>query len=65
MFIDTGEAFTLVYFLRCKKCTVANFLPGADTSGTMDIADIDGDGYKEIISAGYSAGKVYFHTFAP
>lgn len=35
------------------------------TSGTMAIADLDGDGYTEIISAGYTAGKVYVYTFAP
>ena len=38
---------------------------GADTSGTMAIMDLDGDGYQELISAGYSADKVYVHTFSP
>jgi len=37
----------------------------ATTSGTMAITDIDGDGYVEIISAGYTAGEVYVYTFAP
>ena len=36
---------------------------GADTSGTMAIADLDGDGIQELISAGYSADTVYVHTF--
>ena len=35
------------------------------TAGTMAVLDIDGDGYTEIISAGYTAGTVYVHTFAP
>jgi len=35
------------------------------TSGTMAIDDLDGDGYTEIVSAGYTAGKVYVYTFAP
>merc|ERR1711971_1414776 len=34
------------------------------TSGTMAIDDLDGDGYTEIVSAGYTAGKVYVYTFA-
>ena len=38
---------------------------GETTSGTMAIADLDGDGFFEIVSAGYTAGKVYVHTFAP
>jgi len=38
---------------------------GADTSGTMAIADLDGDGFQELISAGYSADTVYVHTFKP
>jgi len=37
----------------------------ATTSGTMAIDDLDGDGYMEIISAGYTAGEVYVYTFAP
>jgi len=35
------------------------------TAGTMAVADLDGDGFMEIISAGFTAGKVYVHTFAP
>jgi Tfp pilus tip-associated adhesin PilY1 len=31
----------------------------------MAVVDLDGDGYVEIVSAGYTAGKVYVHTFAP
>ena len=31
----------------------------------MDICDLDGDGYYEVVSAGYSAGTVYVHTFKP
>jgi len=35
------------------------------TAGTMAVADLDGDGYTEIVSAGYTAGQVYVYTFAP
>ncbi len=35
------------------------------TTGTMAVVDLDGDGYVEIVSAGYTVGKVYVHTFAP
>ena len=35
------------------------------TAGTMAVADLDGDGYTEIVSAGYTAGEVYVYTFAP
>jgi len=35
------------------------------TAGTMAVADLDGDGYTEIVSAGYTAGEVYVFTFAP
>jgi len=38
---------------------------GETTAGTMAVLDLDGDGYTEIVSAGYSAGTVYVHTFAP
>ena len=41
------------------------FLLGETTAGTMAVLDLDGDGYTEIVSAGYSAGTVYVHTFAP
>merc|ERR1711997_625740 len=34
-----------------------------DTAGTMAIADLDGDGFQELISAGYSSNTVYVHTF--
>ena len=37
----------------------------ATTAGTMAVVDLDGDGYTEIISAGYTAGEVYVFTFAP
>jgi len=37
----------------------------ATTAGTMAVADLDGDGYTEIVSAGYTAGEVYVYTFAP
>jgi len=39
------------------------YLIGGDTSGTMALADLDGDGFMELISAGYSANTVYVHTF--
>ena len=35
------------------------------TAGTMAVVDLDGDGYVEIISAGYTKGRVYVYTFAP
>jgi len=35
------------------------------TAGTMAVLDLDGDGYTEIISAGYTKGMVYVYTFAP
>jgi len=35
------------------------------TAGTMAVADLDGDGYVEVISAGYTKGRVYVFTFAP
>jgi len=37
----------------------------ATTAGTMAIYDFDGDGYMEIVSAGYTEGMVYVYTFAP
>ena len=33
------------------------------TAGTMAIADIDGDGYMELIAAGYTSDTVYVQTF--
>ena len=38
---------------------------GGKTTGTMAIADIDGDGYTDIIAAGYTVGQVYVFTYAP
>ncbi|CAG0882230.1 unnamed protein product [Darwinula stevensoni] len=38
---------------------------GATTSGKIAIADLDGDGYTELIAAGYSIGKLYVFTYAP
>ena len=32
-------------------------------TGTMAVVDLDGDGFTEIISAGYTAGEVYVFTF--
>ncbi|KAK2719994.1 hypothetical protein QYM36_004038, partial [Artemia franciscana] len=37
----------------------------ATTSGKMAIADLDGDGYREIVAAGYSADRIYVFTYAP
>merc|ERR1712215_134748 len=37
----------------------------ATTAGTMAVADLDGDGFTEIVTAGYTAGQVYVFTFAP
>jgi len=47
---------------RHKKVMI--YFLGGDTSGTMALADLDGDGFIELVSAGYSANKVYVHTFA-
>ena len=54
-----SEAFLLIVFVKCE------LLLGETTAGTMAVLDLDGDGYTEIVSAGYSAGTVYVHTFAP
>jgi len=37
----------------------------ATTAGTMAVADLDGDGFTEIISAGYTEGMVYVYSFSP
>jgi len=37
----------------------------ATTAGTMAVVDLDGDGFTEIISAGYTAGTVYVYSFKP
>ena len=37
---------------------------GGTTAGTQAVVDIDGDGYTEIVSAGFSVGKVYVHSFS-
>jgi len=37
----------------------------ATTAGTMAVIDLDGDGFTEIVSAGYTAGEVYVYTFKP
>lgn len=54
-----SETFILIVFDKYK------LLLGETTAGTMAVLDLDGDGYTEIVSAGYSAGTVYVHTFAP
>nr|CAD7393908.1 unnamed protein product [Timema cristinae] len=36
-----------------------------DTAGASLAADLDGDGFTEIIAAGYSAGKVYVYSYSP
>ena len=43
----------------------ALLVTGGKTTGTMGIADIDGDGYTDIVAAGYTAGQVYVYTYAP
>jgi len=35
------------------------------TSGKFAAVDLDGDGYTEIIAAGYSAGQIYVFTYKP
>jgi len=35
------------------------------TSGKFIAEDLDGDGYTEIIAAGYSSGTLYTFTYAP
>ena len=49
----------MIFFVKYE------LLLGETTAGTMAVLDLDGDGYTEIVSAGYSAGTVYVHTFAP
>ena len=60
LLIPTTEDKTIFEY---EKVTLIE--TGAKTAGTQAVEDIDGDGYTEIISAGYSAGHVYIHTFAP
>ena len=31
----------------------------------MAIADIDNDGYNEVIAAGYSANRIFVYTYKP
>ncbi|CAG0886498.1 unnamed protein product [Cyprideis torosa] len=38
---------------------------GATTSGKIAIADMNNDGYTDIIGCGYSAKTLYFFTYAP
>ncbi|XP_043225248.1 uncharacterized protein LOC122383152 [Amphibalanus amphitrite] len=38
---------------------------GGTTAGQVTADDIDGDGYTELITAGYTVGKVYVFTYAP
>ena len=38
---------------------------GGITSGKMAIADIDNDGYNEVIAAGYSANRIFVYTYKP
>jgi hypothetical protein len=35
------------------------------TTGKFAIGDFDGDGYTDIVAAGYSVGKIYAFTYAP
>jgi len=35
------------------------------TTGKMALADINDDGYMDVVVAGYSANTVYFLTYAP
>ena len=48
---------------KAGKTSGFTLFTDAHTSGTMAIFDLDGDGHMELISAGYSAGTVYVHTF--
>merc|ERR1711963_504928 len=38
---------------------------GDTTAGQVTADDINGDGYTELITAGYTVGKVYVFTYAP
>ena len=38
---------------------------GDTTAGTMVVADLDGDGYTEIVAVGYTVGEIYVFTYAP
>jgi len=53
--IDTRGDFTYDLYLLIDS--------GSDTVGTQAVVDLDGDGYVEIVSAAYSQGRVYVHTF--
>ena len=35
------------------------------TSGKFVVMDLDGDGYTEIVAAGYSSGTIYVFTYKP
>ncbi|CAG7834280.1 unnamed protein product [Allacma fusca] len=35
------------------------------TSGKFAVVDLDGDGYTEIVAAGYSSGTIYVYTYKP
>ncbi|CAB3382336.1 Hypothetical predicted protein [Cloeon dipterum] len=37
----------------------------ATTTGKYAIADLDNDGYNEIVAAGFTANEVYVYTYAP
>jgi hypothetical protein len=38
---------------------------GKTTSGKFVVGDLDGDGWTEIVAAGYTAGKIYVFSYAP
>jgi hypothetical protein len=43
-----------------------NLLFSGDTTvGTMTVADLDGDGFVELVFAAYSAGLVYVYSYGP
>jgi len=38
---------------------------GKTTAGQVTVADLDDDGYNELVLAGYTIGKLYVFTYAP
>ena len=38
---------------------------GGGTAGQVTAADLDGDGFTELIAAGYTAGKLYIFSYSP
>lgn len=57
LFPKTEEKGNMEYDLRVLVDT------GETTAGTMDVVDLDNDGFMEIIAAGYTKQEVYVFSF--